>query len=152
MSGNIPLLAGLPHLQIFYVESNRLDGEIPPLAGLTLLADFRAGANQLSGNIPPLAGLANLAIFDVGSNRLTGGIPLLDGLSLLYLNVGANQLSGSVPAAPATAVPSGSVLCPNLLDLTPSAEWNIATGYAPWWATPYSTNECDDFFTSGFDF
>jgi len=46
-------------------------------------------------------------------------------------------------------------LCPNPLDLIPGdndAAWNLITGHTPWWATPYSTNLCDDLFSSGFTY
>jgi hypothetical protein len=27
--------------------------------------------------------------------------------------------------------------------------WNVATGFSPWWATPFANNRCDDIFTDG---
>jgi len=67
--------------------------------------------------------------------------------------VGNNALTGPVPIPPAGLFAGFSTLCPNPLDTTASANdagWNTATGYAPWWATPYANNACDDIFTDRF--
>jgi hypothetical protein len=59
-----------------------------------------------------------------------------------------------LPAAPPNLFPGYSALCPNPLDTTPSGNdvaWNQATGYTPWWATPYANALCDDIFTSRFE-
>jgi len=153
LTGSIPSLAGLSNLQNFYVHYNQLTGPIPPLTGLTALQFFYVQNNHLTGPIPSLAGLTTLVSFSAASNQLTGPIPSLAGVNILqYLYVGANQLSGAVPSAPETL--RGASLCPNLLDTTsqPTIDtmWNSLTYYTPWWAIPYSTNECDDLFTDGF--
>ena len=66
------------------------------------------------------------------SFELTGPIPSLAGLSALnFFYVGGNRLIGPAPAlpTPTNALYAGySSLCPNLLDLTPSANdagWHI---------------------------
>lgn len=137
LSGPIPSLSGLASLRIFSVEFNQLTGPIPPLAGLSLLQNFRAWGNRLTGTIPSLAGLGNLERFDVASNQLTGTIPSLSGLTKLQrFSVGGNQLSGDVPAppSPSALLAAGSGLCPNYLNPTPDASWDIATGSTPWYA------------------
>jgi hypothetical protein len=153
LTGPIPALTGLTNLKYFDVQFNQLTGSIPDLAGLTHLVFFAVTNNQLTGPVPGLTGLADLQIFGVGANQLTGTIPALTGLtSLKYFYVDNNKLTGAVPTAPASLILA--ILCPNPLDTTPSANdvaWDSATGFTPWWASPHSSNNCDDVFTSGFD-
>lgn len=152
LTGPIPSLTGLTKLSQFDVGSNQLSGSIPSLNGLVALYIFFADHNQLTGSIPDLTGLTNLQEFYVNSNGLTGSIPALSGLtSLQAIAVSRNQLTGKIPTAPSSLV--GAIVCPNTLDTTPSsndAAWNAATGNTPWWANPYPTNACDDFFTDAF--
>lgn len=155
LSGPIPSLTRLTQLDTFWVYSNQLSGHIPSLAGLTHLFDFRVNHNQLDGSIPSLIGLTSLQRFDVGTNNLTGPIPSLTGLiNLDSFLVGGNKLTGPVPAVPTTGHPNFAILCPNRLDLTPTANdtaWNTATGTTPWWATPFRSNRCDDLFNTSFE-
>lgn len=99
LSGSLPALAGLTHLQFFDVSLNQLSGQIPALNTLTDLVAFDAFANSLSGSLPNLGGMTQLAEFDISINQLSGAIPDLAGLSeLYYFNVSDNHLSGAVPA------------------------------------------------------
>ena len=147
LTGSIPALAGLPSLTYFWAFSNQLRGSIPALNSLTNLSEFYVGSNELTGSIPVLEGLANLTYFDVNSNQLIGPIPALDGLTQLKsIDVGHNRLTGSVPAPadPASFIEGYSSLCPNPLDLSPSANdafWNFATGIMPWWSDGHG--HCD---------
>jgi len=94
--------------------------------------------------------LTNLQHFYVNSNQLTGTIPALTGLtSLSEFYVGKNQLSGFVPDVVAPGIPQFAGLCPNLLTLVDDPDWDIATGYTPWWSE--SGGECDILFQAGFD-
>jgi len=153
LTGSIPTLTGLGSLKYLDVQFNQLTGSIPSLAGLTHLFLFAVTNNHLTGPVPELTGLTDLQIFAVGANQLTGPLPALTGLdSLKYFYVDNNKLTGAVPTAPATLI--SAILCPNLLDTTPSANdgaWDSATGFTPWWSDPYPGNNCDDVFTSGFD-
>ncbi|MDR3385641.1 MAG: hypothetical protein P4L92_01205 [Rudaea sp.] len=154
LTGNIPAIAGLTQLSYFYIYNNKLTGSIPDLSNLPTLCHFNLSANQLSGNIPAVTQLSSLVVFNVSSNQLTGSIPALTGLSGLSLfNVGRNKLTGAVPAAPSpnSLVAGGSGFCPNPLTMTANTDWNTATGYAPWWAVPDPTNQCDDLFIDGFE-
>lgn len=157
IDGPLPPLSALGSLQTVRVFGNRLSGPLPDLAGLTELETFLAYSNALTGSIPNLDGLASLTEFDVDNNQLTGTIPDLSSLaSLTAFHVGNNRLTGPVPAFPQNSItgPPSSRLCPNPLDTTPGpndADWDVQTGYTPWWATPYANNQCDDVFTDAFD-
>jgi hypothetical protein len=179
LTGTIPPLTGLTNLKVFSVYYNQLTGPIPSLSGLPNLQAFAAFNNQLTGTLPAIAGMASLSYFDVGSNRLTGTIPSLDGLPNLWwfgvwhnqltgtiptlsdlvsfdivFDVSANRLTGNVPPAPINLSKAG--LCPNLLTIAsqPAIDpaWNTATGSDPWWATPFSTNQCDELLYGDFEF
>lgn len=178
LSGSIPSLSGLVKLGDFSVANNHLTGAIPGLAGLAGLYSFSAAANQLSGTVPSLAGLSALRAFnvsgnsfsgaiptlpgglfdlEVADNQLTGALPAVSGAELHHVDVGGNRLSGGVPTASSSLYTplafAPSILCPNGLSTSPSANdagWNLATGSAPWWATPYLSNRCDDIFTDRF--
>jgi len=154
LTGPIPVLAGSPKLEFVGLSFNQLTGTIPPLGSLTHLQSFYVEHNHLTGPIPSLDGLNFLQHFFANSNQLTGSIPSLAGKNILqYFYAGANKLSGAVPSAPASL--QGASLCPNLLDVTPQPTidpmWNSLMHYppSPWWASPYSTNQCDDLFTDG---
>lgn len=180
LSGSIPALSGLTNLGDFAVAHNQLSGTIQSLSGLTSLYSFIVSDNLLTGSVPALTGLTNLREFDAGGNKLSGSagnpsaaagllrysldrnslsgtIPALPG-SLYSTRLGFNKLTGPVPAAPAPlytpAAFASSMLCPNPLTTTATANdvgWNAATGYAPWWATPFASNRCDDLHASGFE-
>lgn len=154
LTGLIPSLTGLTHLAVFDVDTNDLSGQMPTLAGLTQLVGFYAFNNQLSGPIPSLSGLSRLNSFIVFNNHLTGPIPSLSELTNLNgFFVNDNELTGPVPAV-AAGRPRSARLCPNRLDTTPTANdaaWDTATQTTPWWATPFSSNRCDEVFFNGFD-
>ncbi len=98
LSGPLPDLSPLTHLQIFDASQNRLTGAIPPISELHELTTFAVFTNQLSGSIPSLAGLTKLKVFEVGSNALTGEIPPLTDLSALQnFSAGNNLLTGNIP-------------------------------------------------------
>ena len=137
LTGSIPALTGLTTLSYFGVSFNQLSGPIPTLTGLTNLQGFAVRGNQLTGSIPALTGLTNMTEFVVESNQLTGQIPALTGLSnLRRIRVSHNQLTGNVPSVPAPndLLAGSSSLCPNFLNQTTNAEWDIATGVTPWFA------------------
>jgi hypothetical protein len=128
--------------------NNHLVGMLPPLDGLPLLERFFAFNNTLGGPLPALGGLTHLIVFNVAGNYLEGPIPSLANLSSLnYFLVGLNWLSGAPPEMPQpnNLLPGGSMLCPNALDFTPSADWDAATGITPWYRT------CDPIFIDGFE-
>lgn len=149
-TGAIPSLDGLGALKAFDVHANRLTGTIPSLQGHAELIRFDASANALTGSIPDLSGLDALQFFYVDCNQLTGSIPALPP-ALEQIDVGNNQLTGTVPAAPPSLSQSLSRLCPNPLEIAPDSQWNVATGYAPWWADPAEGVVCDDLLAAGFD-
>jgi len=99
LSGTLPVLDGLTHLQYFDVSINQLGGALPALDALTDLRAFDAFANQFDGSPPSLGGMRQLNEFDVSMNRLDGTIPDLTGLGeLYYFNVSDNRLRGAIPA------------------------------------------------------
>lgn len=157
LTGSIPSLAGLTNLYSLVVAANQLSGSMPSLAGPIALRDVDVSNNLLTGSLPSLPGLGTLLRFSAGHNRFSGAIPSLPP-NLFTIDIGSNQLSGTVPAAPArlyTPVAyAPSVICPNALSLSPGgndAGWNTASGFVPWWATPFPGNLCDDLFQSAFD-
>jgi Leucine-rich repeat (LRR) protein len=98
VSGSIPPLSGLHHLQAFSVASNEITGPLPDLAGLTELREFDVQANALTGSIPMLTGLASLESFDVSNTLIGGIIPPLRALTRLQVFRAENTpLTGSVP-------------------------------------------------------
>ena len=154
LSGSIPSLNGLSQLQSFTASFNQLTGDIPSLSGLTNVKQFWADYNQLTGPIPALSNLTKLEDFEVSSNRLSGHIPSLTNLTSLFVfYVNDNLLSGTVPSAPASL--AMAALCPNRLTIVsqPAIDpaWNAATNTTPWWATPFSTNACDELFYGDFE-
>jgi len=119
----------------------------------TSLIGYHAAHNRLTGVIPDLG---TVAVFDASDNQLTGAIPAAISASqdLIEFSVGGNLLTGAVPAASPNLAAGFSRLCPNPLDTTPSgndAGWNVATGYTPWWATPFANARCDDLFNGDFE-
>jgi len=137
LSGSIPSLSGLSNLQTFHVFDNQLSGSLPALSGLTALQFFNASSNQLTGSIPALAGLSKLATFSVHGNQFSGAMPALYGLTALTgIDVGGNQLTGNVPVVPNpnNLQAGASVLCGNAFTATPDANWDAATGTAPWYS------------------
>jgi len=157
LSGAIPSLSGLVALYRFDVAGNRLTGSVPALTGLAGLREFDASDNQLSGTIGTPSAAAALLRLALERNSLSGTIPALPP-SLYSAQLGFNRLSGAVPAAPATlytpAAFASSTLCPNPLTISASANdagWNAATGFSPWWATPFASNRCDDLQADGFE-
>jgi hypothetical protein len=156
LTGPIPSFAGLTNLQYFVAAENQLTGPLPALANLTSLAYFDVSANRLDGTIPSLAGLPNLWWFNVWGNDLGGPLPVLSDLTnMRYFLVGANQFTGLVPAAPPSTL-TAAQLCPNRLTIvsqpTIDPAWDAATGSAPWWATPFPTNSCDELFYGDFEY
>jgi hypothetical protein len=137
---------------------NALSGGFPSLAGLGALRELDLPDNRLSGALGAFSPASRALVLALGGNAFSGSLPSLGSNAELYrLDVGGNRLSGAIPAAPAmlyaAPVLSASTLCPNGFTLTPSANdagWNAATGYTPWWATPFANNLCDDLFFSGF--
>jgi hypothetical protein len=157
LSGAIPSLSGLVALYRFDVAGNRLTGSVPALTGLAGLREFDASDNQLSGTIGTPSAAAALLRLGLERNSLSGTIPVLPP-NLYSAQLGFNRLSGAVPAAPATlytpAAFASSTLCPNPLTISASANdagWNAATGFSPWWATPFASNRCDDLQADGFE-
>ena len=154
LTGVIPPMSDLAHLRTIGINNNALSGPLPtPVAG-SVLTYIYLGNNQFSGTIPDFHVLSDLAELTLDHNQLTGPLPNLSGTNLTTIYVNNNHLSGALPAAPSTLAPNNSGLCPNLFDTTPSANdaaWNIATGATPWWATPSSTNFCDEIFPDSFE-
>jgi hypothetical protein len=180
LSGSIPALSGLANLGDFAVQFNQLTGTIPSLSGLANLYSFNVANNSLGGSVPAVSNLTNLRDLDVSNNLLTGSLPTLSGstgalrlsfesnhltgsipalpANLYSVHLGYNRIGGSVPVAPASLHPSvvfeTSSLCPNALATTPTANdagWDAATGFSPWWSTPFAGNRCDGLFNTAFD-
>lgn len=84
-------------------------------------------------------------------------MPASDGVTAItQFNVANNQLGGSLASSSARALAgkiqgSGAVICPNRFDIEPVAEWDLATGRAPWYATPSLNNRCDSIFANTFE-
>jgi hypothetical protein len=143
----------VPNLMYFRVADNQLTGPIPDLSGLPNLIEFYVDFNQLSGPIPALDGLTQLTNFWAQNNQLVGPIPPLDALtSLTWFLVDHNSLNGKVPQPPASL--QFARLCPNFLDISPSAPpaidaaWDAATHFTPWWSE--NGSRCDILLNASF--
>lgn len=98
LSGTLPSLNGLPHLQALYVQDNAIGGGAPALGALVELHEVYLNGNKFSGPLPTMSGLTALINFDVSGNQFTGALPSLNGLSsLVYFNAEDNLLSGTIP-------------------------------------------------------
>ena len=98
LSGQFPDLGGLSSLEYFLAEGNLFEGPIPPLTGLDSLEGFDIDNNYVAGPFPDLSGAPALATFSARMNRLTGPMPSLTMLTqLTYFSVSDNLLSGPLP-------------------------------------------------------
>jgi len=153
LTGSVPSLAGMSHLQSIDLSRNAFTGNLPSLAALGELQFAIFNDNQFSGEVPPFDGLASLQWYSVSTNQLSGSIPSLAGLAALSgFYVDYNQLSGVPPAlpSPSSLGQYGAALCPNALDQVDSADWDAITGLTPWY------QECvaaptESVFSDGFD-
>jgi Leucine-rich repeat (LRR) protein len=98
LSGFLQNLTGLTHLKVLSLSANKLSGSIPDLSRLTRLEELYLYQNQLSGSLPNLSALINLKHLNLSKNKLSGSIPDLSQLiNLKHLNLSKNKLSGSIP-------------------------------------------------------
>ena len=174
IGGSVPDFAGMAVINDIDLSFNQLTGTVPDFSGMTSVSDVELSNNQLSGSIAPLTNLPQLQDFVVSNNHLTGSIPTFEGLYFLsfvavdnnaftgslpdfsHLNVDMlyadhNQLTGPLPP-PSDGFYRSARICPNPLSLAPGpydAEWEVATGYAPWWGPP--GGGCDHIFSDAFD-
>ncbi len=139
LTGHVPSFAGqaLNNLQLFSADNNELTGSIPTLSGSPFLTYYNVSGNGLTGSIPSFGQVPRMSEFSASANRLAGSIPNLSSLTILKrFDVGFNELTGSIPAtAPSAPIRTegSSTLCPNRLTHSPSALWDNAVGYSPWY-------------------
>lgn len=154
LSGSIPAIAGHMQLSIFHVEYNQLTGSLPAFTNIDFLQGFYADHNLLTGTLPVLTSAFDLLELNVSYNKLNGTLPALHITalnSMVAIHLDHNQFSGALPAPPSFLVAGWSTICPNLFTLSTSTAWNSATGFTPWWATPFPNSGCDGVFNSSFD-
>jgi len=77
LSGTLPALDAMRHLQFFVIANNRFSGPLPPLTALTELKEFSVSANAFVGPVPAIAGLPLLHDFFLSDNALDGTMPSL---------------------------------------------------------------------------
>lgn len=98
LTGTIPDLGALTHLEELALTSNLLTGPVPDLGAFSRLTTLALSHNRLSGPIPDLGSLTSLEELSLNSNQLTGPIPDLGAVtSLRTLNLMRNRLSGTIP-------------------------------------------------------
>ncbi len=98
LGGPVPTFEGLSKLRHLDLGNNRFSGTVPDLSALTNLTALYLNGNLLTGQIPDLSKLVNLSSLFLSSNELSGPIPDLSKLtSLTRLYLGSNQLSGQIP-------------------------------------------------------
>ncbi|KAG9442019.1 hypothetical protein H6P81_017873 [Aristolochia fimbriata] len=112
MTGSLPptFLQNITYLTIFSLRNNSLSGPLPNLTNLNHLQNVILSENTFSGSIPSeYIDLQSLTVLELEENHLTGEIPPFDQKSLVVFNVSHNQLDGSIPQTPAlTQFPSSS--------------------------------------------
>ncbi|BAP57706.1 peptidase C25 gingipain [Thioploca ingrica] len=101
LSGSIPDLAALTHLQVLSCYGNQLTGSIPNLSTLTQLQELYLHSNHLTGSIPNLSPLTQLQQINLDINQLTGSIPDEIGTltQLQHFSLHSNQFTGSIPTS-----------------------------------------------------
>ena len=121
--GPVPTFDGLSNLRHLDLTNNELSGTVPDLSALTNLTDLYLDGNRLTGQIPDLSEFANLSSLFLSNNELSGPIPDLSKLTnLTRLYLSSNKLSGQVPDLGAltelrTLILSGNMLTGSMPDL-----------------------------------
>ncbi len=99
LTGTVPNLKDLVHLQSLILSANSLTGNVPEwLNELTNLRYVSFVDNDLTGTIPDLSNLDLTNLF-LGKNELTGTTPtyIEDMTNLISLSLYNNQLEGEIP-------------------------------------------------------
>lgn len=134
LTGTPPRFSGNWSLEAVSLEGNKLSGQIPPFeADLFSLGYYNASFNELSGSFPDFSGPPLLKTVLISHNQFDGPIPSLAALPLHSLVAGYNAFTGDPPDLPPNWAAGYSRLCPNSLNPVPSADWDAATGIAPWY-------------------
>lgn len=133
-SGPSPRFSNSPLLGAIYLGHNELSGEFTPFGeGLDSLGYFDISYNELTGSFPDLSGVPALTRVVISHNQFRGPIPSLAALPIANLWAGYNAFTGDPPDLPPRWSVGDSRLCPNNLNPVPSADWDAATGIAPWY-------------------
>ncbi|KAI7753845.1 hypothetical protein M8C21_031999 [Ambrosia artemisiifolia] len=100
LTGSLPVefLQNVTFLSKLSFQNNSLTGVLPNLTNLTHLESVLLSSNQFSGPIPlDYIHLPDLTTLELQENELTGAIPPFDQESLTALNLSYNRLSGPIP-------------------------------------------------------
>lgn len=103
LSGELPDLSKLQHLQSFSCSANNLSGSLPSLSANKNLISFRASGNSFSGLMPPFDSHPEIRTIDVSQNDLVGLIPAnlmaaVDPQASIFLDLSSNRFTGGLPA------------------------------------------------------
>jgi Leucine-rich repeat (LRR) protein len=98
LTGTLPDLSALSHLELLQLHHNQLTGLLPPLNHFNHLKVLTLHHNQLSGTLPNLSALTQLKILVLDNNQLNGPLPSVKCLvNLERLSMGHNQFTGTLP-------------------------------------------------------
>ncbi|KAJ0624595.1 putative protein kinase RLK-Pelle-LRR-III family [Helianthus annuus] len=100
LTGSLPVgfLQNVTFLSKLSFRNNSLTGVLPNLTNLTHLESVFLSGNRFSGRIPlDYIHLPNLIALELQENEITGTIPPFDQESLTALNLSYNRLSGPIP-------------------------------------------------------
>ena len=101
LTGRLPSLGGMQHLQAIDISANKISGPIPgDIGSCSGLQYLNLANNKLEGRVPASIGqLKSIETIDMSFNLLSGPVPLsIANLTMLrHLNFSYNNLNGSVP-------------------------------------------------------
>lgn len=130
-------------------------GDMPDISRMLQLRTFIGNNNGFTGSFPSLP--PGISVLDISHNNFSGRVPALPEY-LLYttisrIDIGFNSFVGNLPqlddgeGGVSVYNPRISRVCPNQLDLTSNAEWDVITNTSPWFLDCTS----DSIFRNGFE-
>ena len=166
LDGGLPPGTYISTVKTFLAGCNFFTGSIPdPFAGEETRA-YKVPGNHLSGVLPEMNSYPKLEYFGVWFNHIGGTIPSFETVGVeseFYpptFDLNHNRFSGLPPRLPpnfAQGRPGEgySDICANDIAPIPDADWNLATGVAPWYENSrYGEGQCtgqDTIFSAGLD-
>lgn len=103
LTGSLPpmLFQNITFLSKLSLQNNSLSGPLPNLSGLLHIQFVFLSRNHFSGSIPfSYVQLEKLTVLELQENNLQGLIPPFDQPTLITFNVSHNQLQGEIPDTP----------------------------------------------------
>ncbi|OWM62699.1 probable leucine-rich repeat receptor-like protein kinase At1g68400 [Punica granatum] len=100
LRGSLPenFLQSVTFLTRLSLQNNSISGALPALSGLLHLEDVSLSQNGFSGSIPSeYVKLPKLTKLELQGNVLTGGVLPFNQQTLVFFNVSSNHLAGPIP-------------------------------------------------------